>query len=156
MQEVAWAVLGLLLVAGIVYAQRDRIALSVLERAGEQAMARNVIAQLPENNLHVGFCGTGSPLPSRDRAAACILVIANGKLFVFDIGEGSGETLTLMGILLDRVQRVWLTHLHSDHFEGLGPFTLQRWAGTSAMKCRKPICRTGQGNTRRRPDQHIG
>ena len=70
-------------------------------------------------------------------------------MFVFDIGEGSGETLTLMGIPLDRVQGVWLTHLHSDHFEGLGPFTLQRWAGTSAMICRKPICRTDQGNARR-------
>lgn len=37
-----------------------------------------------------------------------------------------------MGMPLDKVQGVWVTHLHSDHFDGLGPFTLQRWAGTSA------------------------
>jgi ribonuclease Z len=125
--------LGLVgLVGAIVYTQRDTIAMALISRAADGAMARNVMADLPADQLHVGFCGTGSPLPSRDRAAACTVVIADGKLFVFDMGEGSGETLALMGMPLDKVQGVWLTHLHSDHFEGLGPFTLQRWAGTSA------------------------
>jgi ribonuclease Z len=127
------AVLGAVAVAGgIAYTQRDAIAMALITRAADSAMARNVMAELPADQLHVGFCGTGSPLPSRDRAAACTVVIADGRLFVFDMGEGSGETLSLMGMPLDKVQGVWLTHLHSDHFEGLGPFTLQRWAGTSA------------------------
>jgi ribonuclease Z len=117
---------------GIAYAQRDAIAMRLFTRAADAAMARDVMAQLPADQLHVGFCGTGSPLPSRDRAAACTLVVADGKLFVFDMGEGSGETLALMGMPLGKVEGIWLTHLHSDHFEGLGPFTLQRWAGTSA------------------------
>ena len=120
------------LAGGIVYTQRDAIAMALITRAAEGAMARNVMAELPADQLHVGFCGTGSPLPNRDRAAACTVVIAGGKLFVFDMGEGSGKTLSLMGMPLDRIEGVWLTHLHSDHFEGLGPFTLQRWAGTSA------------------------
>jgi len=127
---VALGVVGL--VGAIAYTQRDTIAMALISRAADGAMARNVMADLPVDQLHVGFCGTGSPLPSRDCAAACTVIIANGKLFVFDMGEGSGETLALMGMPLDKVQGVWLTHLHSDHFEGLGPFTLQRWAGTSA------------------------
>lgn len=128
-----WAVLGVAVIAGgIAYAKRDAIAMNMIERGADAAMSRNVMAGLPRNELHIGFCGTGSPLPSRDRAAACTVVIADGRLFVFDMGEGSGETLALMGMPLDRIQGVWLTHLHSDHFEGLGPFTLQRWAGTSA------------------------
>jgi ribonuclease Z len=117
---------------GIAYARRDVIAMNLFTRAAEKAMARDVMAGLDPKALHVGFCGTSSPLPSRDRAAACTFVIADGKLFVFDMGEGSGETLALMGMPLDKIQGIWLTHLHSDHFEGLGPFTLQRWAGTSA------------------------
>jgi ribonuclease Z len=126
--------LGLVgLVGAVAYTQRDTIAMALISRAADGAMARNPMADLPADQLHVGFCGTGSPLPSRDRAAACTVVIADGKLFVFDMGEGSGETLALMGMPLDKVQGVWLTHLHSDHFEGLGPFTLQRWAGTSAI-----------------------
>ena len=127
------ATLGLAAVfGGVAYTQRDPIAMAVITRAADAAMTRNVMADLPADQLHVGFCGTGSPLPSRDRAAACTVIIAGGRLFVFDMGEGSGETLALMGMPLDKVQGVWLTHLHSDHFEGLGPFTLQRWAGASA------------------------
>ena len=125
--------LGILAVAGgVAYTQRDAIAMALITRAANGAMARNVMAELPADQLHVGFCGTGSPLPNRDRAAACTVVIAGGRLFVFDMGEGSGKTLSLMGMPLDKIEGVWLTHLHSDHFEGLGPFTLQRWAGTSA------------------------
>ncbi|WP_397598865.1 MBL fold metallo-hydrolase [Sphingorhabdus sp.] len=127
------AVLGGLVVAGgAAYVKRDALAMALISRAADSAMSRNVMAELPENALHVGFCGTGSPLPNRDRAAACTVVIAGGRLFIFDMGEGSGKTLSLMGMPLDKIEGVWLTHLHSDHFEGLGPFTLQRWAGTSA------------------------
>ena len=130
-----WAVLAVALVAGAgAYAKRDAIAMNLLKRGADAAMARNTLASLPKDQLHVAFCGTGSPLPSRDRAAACTAVIADGRVFVFDMGEGSGETLSLMGFPLDKIQGVWLTHLHSDHFEGLGPFTLQRWAGSSADK----------------------
>lgn len=126
-------VFGLVAVAGgLAYTQRDTLAMALITRAADGAMARNVMADLPADQLHVGFCGTGSPLPNRDRAAACTVVIAGGRLFVFDMGEGSGKTLSLMGMPLDKIEGIWLTHLHSDHFEGLGPFTLQRWAGTSA------------------------
>lgn len=132
-KKLLWGVLGLAVIAvGAAYVKRDAIAMDLVQRGADAAMARNVMADLDAGALHVGFCGTGSPLPSRDRAAACTVVIADGKLFVFDMGEGSGETLSLMGMPLGKVQGVWLTHLHSDHFEGLGPFTLQRWAGTSA------------------------
>jgi ribonuclease Z len=128
-----WAALGVAFVAGgIAYVKRDAIAMNLIQRGADAAMTRNVMADLPKDQLHVGFCGTGSPLPNRDRAAACTVVIADGKLFVFDMGGGSGNNLTMMGLPLDKIQGIWLTHLHSDHFEGLGPFTLQRWAGTSA------------------------
>ncbi len=122
----------LILIGGIGYANRDRILMRVFERALDNVVARDVMATLDPKALHVGFCGTGSPLPSRDRASACTVVIADGKLFVFDAGEGAGETLALMGMPLGKIEGVFLTHLHSDHFEGLGPLALQRWAGTSA------------------------
>lgn len=85
-----WAALGVALIAGgTAFVKRDAIAMGVVRRGIDAAMTRNVIADLPPGDLHVGFCGTGSPLPSRDRAAACTVVIAGGKLFVFDMGEGS-------------------------------------------------------------------
>ncbi len=128
-----WGALGIIAITGATaYVKRDALAMTLMQRGVEAAMTPNVMSELPAGELHVGFCGTGSPLPRRDRASSCTVVLADGKLFVFDMGEGSGETLALMGLPLDRIQGVWLTHLHSDHFEGLGPFTLQRWAGTSA------------------------
>lgn len=128
-----WGLLLLLAAGGVAaYAGRDAIALRLITSAAEKAMARNVLASLDAQALHVGFCGTGSPLPTRNRAAGCTVVIADGRLFVFDMGDGSGKNLMAMGLPADRIEGVWLTHLHSDHFEGLGPYALQRWAGSSA------------------------
>lgn len=118
--------------AGIAYGRRDAFQMLLFERAVDRAMARDTLAGLDPKALHVAFCGTGSPLPSRERAGACTAVIANGRIFVFDMGEGAGKTLAMMGFPLGKVEGVWLTHLHSDHFEGLGPFLIQRWPGTSA------------------------
>lgn len=124
---------GLLIAAaGLAYANRDALLLRAYDRAVDKAIGRDVVATLDPKALHVAFCGTGSPLPSRDRAAACTAVYAGGKLFVFDAGEGSGKTLSMMGLPLGKIEGVYLTHLHSDHFEGLGPLALQRWAGASA------------------------
>lgn len=132
MRKWVWALGAVAIVTVAAFAARDAIQMRIVERAVTSAMGRNTLASLDKNAIHVGFCGTGSPLPSRDRAGACTAVIANGIIFVFDSGEGSGETLALMGLPLKQVEGVFLTHLHSDHFEGLGALMIQRWAGTSA------------------------
>jgi ribonuclease Z len=121
-----------ILLAVVGWANRDAIIMRLYTRAVDAAMSRNVMAGLDPKALHVGFCGTGAPLPNRDRGEACTVVIAGGRLFVFDAGEGAGRTLSLMGMPLGKVEGVWLTHMHSDHFNGLGNLALQRWAGTSA------------------------
>ncbi|NJS15622.1 MAG: MBL fold metallo-hydrolase [Sphingopyxis sp.] len=71
-------------------------------------------------------------MPSPDRAEACTAVIANGRLFIFDAGEGAGRNLIRMQAPLGRADGVFLTHLHSDHFNGLGNLALQRWVGNAA------------------------
>jgi ribonuclease Z len=133
MKRVVWLILGIALAAGIFgWLNRDTIRMRMLERGAAETLSRDVLAELGPDALHVGFCGTGSPLPNRDRGEACTVVIAAGKLFIFDAGEGAARTLGGMGLPLGRVEGVWLTHLHSDHFNGLGNLALQRWAGTSA------------------------
>jgi ribonuclease Z len=95
----------------------------VAERAG-----RDATAGLPDG-LHVVLCGTGSPLPDPTRAGACTLVIAGKRMFVVDAGEGGARNLTLMGMPTGRVERLFLTHFHSDHIDGMGPMLLMRWSG---------------------------
>lgn len=121
-----------LLVAGALgsawFVFRDGLTLRLMQRAAAQAMAAPTLNGL-DQGLHAAFCGTGSPMPDRARAGPCLAVIAGGRLFVFDAGEGAAETLQLMGLPPARVEAVFLTHLHSDHIDGLGGLGLQHWAG---------------------------
>lgn len=131
MKHIALVVLALVLAAGAaLYFARDRIALALFETAVQRGLAANAIAELP-NGLSAGFCGTGAPLPDRARAGPCLAIVAGERLFVFDAGDGSAETLALMGLPPARVEAVFLTHFHSDHIDGLGNLALQRWAGGS-------------------------
>jgi len=112
---------------------RGEIATRLVARAAAQGMGANLPAELGEG-LHAVFCGTGSPLPDRTRAGPCLAVIAGGRVFVFDAGEGASETLGLMGIRQGDIETVFLTHLHSDHFDGLAPLALQHWATATATE----------------------
>jgi ribonuclease Z len=109
------------------YFARDSIALSLFRNATRDALANDIVATLPDG-LIAGFCGTGSPLPDREHAGPCTAVVAGGRLFIFDVGEGATETLALMGLQPAHVEAVFLTHFHSDHIDGLGGLAVQRWA----------------------------
>lgn len=114
------------LVAGGLYVMRAQIAIAFFRQAVAQGMARDTIAATPDG-LSAAFCGTGSPLPDRQRAGPCLAVMAGHRLFLFDAGEGSAETLSLMGLSPARIEAVFLTHFHSDHIDGLGNLALQHW-----------------------------
>jgi ribonuclease Z len=100
--------------------------LAIDARAGVDATQ-----ELPEG-LHVALCGSGSPLPDPTRAGPCSVVIAGKHVFVVDAGEGGARNMTLMRIPNGHVETVFLTHLHSDHIDGLGPMMLLRWTGANA------------------------
>ena len=106
---------------------RGRIATATMERIYLEVMARDPYADLPDG-LHVGLCGSGSPMPDPTRAGPCTVVLAGKKLFVVDAGAGSTKNLSLMNLPPARVNAVFLTHFHSDHIDGLGELMLQRWA----------------------------
>lgn len=122
---------ALVLAGAAAFHFRGEIATRLVARAAQQGMSSNLPDELGDG-LHAAFCGTGSPLPDRTRAGPCLAVIAGGRVFVFDAGEGASETLSLMGVPQGEIEAVFLTHLHSDHFDGLAPLALQHWATASA------------------------
>jgi ribonuclease Z len=135
---VLWAVLAVVAIAGAgLYLARDTIALSLFRSASQDAIGNDIVAALPDG-LTAAFCGTGSPLPDRGRAGPCTAVVAGGRLFIFDVGEGATETLALMGLPVAHVEAVFLTHFHSDHIDGLGGLAVQRWA-TAASTAPLPL-----------------
>jgi ribonuclease Z len=126
--------LGLVVLAalagGVAYVFRGDIALALMQRTLDRNMGVDAVAALPDG-LHVGLCGAGAPMPAADRSGPCVVVIAGKHMFVVDAGTGGVRTLARMGLQPGSVERVLLTHFHSDHIDGLGELMLQRWVGAA-------------------------
>lgn len=101
----------------------------LFDGAAQKMSATTNTAPLADDALRVAVCGSSAPLPSADRAKACVAVFAGGKFYVVDTGPESVENLVLWGIPLSKIGGVLLTHFHSDHIGDLGELQLQTWAG---------------------------
>ena len=78
---------------------------------------------LDPDEMRVIACGSGMPMPRLKQAAACFLIeLGNGDKFIFDMGTGSMERIYALGIPLDFIDKVFLTHLHMDHMGDLPAF----------------------------------
>ncbi|QDG77610.1 guanitoxin biosynthesis MBL fold metallo-hydrolase GntH [Labrenzia sp. PHM005] len=76
---------------------------------------------LDPNEMRVIACGTGMPTTRAAQAAACFLVeLGNGDKFVFDAGSGSAERISSLQIPYSYLDKIFLSHLHGDHFGALG------------------------------------
>ena len=79
--------------------------------------------ELAADEMRVIACGTGMPMPRLKQAAACFLIeLGNGDKFIFDMGNGSFERIHALGIPLDYLDKVFITHPHMDHMADLATF----------------------------------
>jgi len=75
---------------------------------------------LAPDEMRVIACGTGMPTTRAFQAAACFLVeLGNGDKFLFDIGSGSAERISSLQIPYNFLDKVFVGHLHTDHFGAL-------------------------------------
>jgi len=82
--------------------------------------------ELAQGEIRVTACGTGLPAARRSQAATCFLIEAgNGEKFLFDIGTGSMGNIASMMIPYQYLDKVFLSHLHTDHMGDI----LGLWAG---------------------------
>jgi ribonuclease Z len=92
--------------------------------------------ELGPNEMRVVALGTGMPSIRPKQAAACFLVeLGNGDKFLFDIGYGSVERLSAMKIPMDYLDKVFIGHLHMDHFGDLDAL----WIGGVKMNRTFPL-----------------
>lgn len=136
-----WA-LGLFLMLAIVTVATFKLLQPHLaDRAFRRAISENIgrdrAAEL-EDGLHVYICGAGSPMPDPLRAGPCLGIVAGSRNIMIDAGSGGSRNLARMGFPTGRVESVYLTHLHSDHIDGLGETMLQAWIG-GARKSPLPV-----------------
>ena len=89
--------------------------------------------ELAENEMRITFCGTGMPYPVYQQASACVLVeLGNGDVFIFDLGAGAVTRINGMLIDIDKLNKIFLGHLHLDHVGDIGILWAEgAWAGRS-------------------------
>ena len=77
--------------------------------------------------IKVTLLGTGDPQPIIERFGPSILVQAGGQNLVFDAGRGCLQRLRQINVPYNKIDALFLTHLHSDHTVGLPDLWLTGW-----------------------------
>lgn len=114
-----FAALGLMACDGII----DK----AMERTIEKELKRPQYGLLDDPGMHIIMAGTGSPRIDPERGPACVVIIAGGEFMLFDAGEACIRRIELMDLPIDRITRVFVIHLHSDHIGGLGQAINLSW-----------------------------
>ena len=109
-------------------AQKEEPASKPAEATGKyspvKARARDFYApnseDLGPDEMRLISCGTGMPTARPKQAASCwLLELGNGDKFLFDVGTGSAERIAALQIPYNYLDKVFLSHLHTDHFGDL-------------------------------------
>jgi ribonuclease Z len=91
---------------------------------------------LAPDEMRVIACGTGMPTTRMKQAAACFLVeLGNGDKFLFDAGSGSAERISALQIPYNYLDKIFIGHLHSDHFGAVPEY----WIGGALMGRNQPL-----------------
>ena len=84
--------------------------------------------------MDVILTGTGSPLPSADRAGPSTLVKAGDTNILVDAGRGVVMRMMAVGVRPDDLDGVIITHMHSDHVCALNDVITTHWVRTRELK----------------------
>ena len=78
--------------------------------------------QLADGEIRVTVLGSGNPWVTRAQASASILVeVGNPErdILVFDLGSGALANYASLKLPVNKLDKVFLTHLHADHMSDL-------------------------------------
>jgi ribonuclease Z len=117
-----WLSIGVAMAVGCIIAQKVEMSSSSAEDISPvKPRARDFYVPNSEalgaDEMRIVACGTGMPTARPKQAASCWLVeLGNGDKFLFDLGTGSAERISAMQIPYNYLDKVFLSHLHTDHF----------------------------------------
>jgi ribonuclease Z len=70
--------------------------------------------------MEVTFLGTSGCIPTEKRGLSAIHLDYLGEHMLFDCGEGTQRQMRLADLNFMNLDNIYITHLHADHFLGLG------------------------------------
>jgi ribonuclease Z len=137
---VVGAVIGLYLVTAAVPSVSTAYAEETPEVSPVKARPRETYypnsEDLAPDEMRVIACGTGMPTTRAAQAAACFLVeLGNGDKFLFDAGTGSAERISSLQIPYNYLDKIFIGHLHTDHFGALPEY----YVGGALMGRNQPL-----------------
>ncbi len=79
--------------------------------------------------MRVVALGTGMPnvITKRQKASGWYVELGNGDKFLFDLGTGTMENLAALRPDWSKVDKVFISHLHSDHAGDFAPLYIGGW-----------------------------
>lgn len=93
--------------------------------------------KLAPDEMRVISCGSGMPNIRPKQASACWLVeLGNGEKFIFDLGTGSSHNLAALQIPANKLDKLFISHLHADHFADLPGFLISGWTNGRSQPLR--------------------
>jgi ribonuclease BN (tRNA processing enzyme) len=99
-------------------------------------------AQAPHAGTRVITLGTaGGPLPRKERAQPSNLLAVGGTLYLIDAGDGVTRRVVQAGYDIQHLDKIFITHAHSDHTAGLPALLVTRWE----FEPRNPVDLYGSG-----------
>lgn len=147
--KISRGILLVALIAGIAgyllrSAQEDSTGIAVAQTVDSSSAAKPKITptgKLPDPNIYypgtealgpkemrIVACGTGMPTARESQAATCWLVeLGNGDKFIFDAGTGSAARMASLRIPYDYLNKIFLSHLHTDHFGDFPAYFIGGW-----------------------------
>ncbi len=86
--------------------------------------------EVQPDEMRITFMGSAPMIRPGQMNTSIFVELGNGDKFVFDIGEGSVANYVAARVALNELKKVFITHLHVDHFGAL-PYVWMfgTWAG---------------------------
>ena len=73
-------------------------------------------------NFTLTVLGTASAMPISERFQSAQVLSVRERLFLIDCGEGVQLQMVRYGISLEKIESVFISHIHGDHVFGLFGF----------------------------------
>lgn len=81
----------------------------------------------PTGTVVITLGTAGGPLPRAQRAQAANLLVVNGTPYLIDAGDGAVRRIVRAGYDFRQVGKIFITHAHSDHTNGLATLLNAQW-----------------------------